>query len=201
VVLVMPATSGRNYCVFPVARLDPRRRYVANNASMVCAVTTMYVESESDYVFGVLQSSMHRAWVYALCGTNGPSTRYNTQLYRSFVWPPAPSGAARSRVEAAARAVIAYRDGQPSRSLHALYCREEMEEPLATLHCKLDDAVEEAYGLCAATAPISDATRFAFLASLFDRETKHRYGGGGDTKKRQTTIGEMFLPKRTNFIK
>lgn len=219
VLLVLPVTSGKNYCVFPIARIDTRSRYLANNASLVCSATTMYIETDSLYAFGVLQSSMHRAWVYALCGTNGPSTRYNTQLYKSFVWPPAPSADVRLLVEQAARAIVEYRtyketapadederdddERRKSRpgSPHALYCRERIAEPLATLHAELDSAVETAYGLSAAAggtdsaaAALDDAARFAFLADLFERATALEMGGGA--KKRQTTIGEMLSPKR-----
>jgi len=208
VLLVMPVTSGKNYCVFPVVRVDPAAYRLSAGAQreVACSATTLYVESESMYHFGVLQSACFRAWVHAFCGTNGDSTRFNTQLYKSFPWPVAPSTAAVDGVTTAARAIDQYRaearrrtvDERPDEerrrsvvgSMHALYCVGDapMEPPLAALHAQLDAAVDVAYGMTNAAAD-DDVTRLAFLCALYRRLTLEERGG---VKRRQSTLGEMF---------
>lgn len=196
-ILVIPTNSSKNYAVLPVVLVDPYE-YTLPHQYVVCNSTVYFVEDGSLFSFGVLQSSMHRAWVYALCGTNGESTRYNAQLYRTFVWPT-QNPAAVARVKAAAGAIIDHRhqskdDSDDEKgSMHDLYCG-EMSRKLTRLHRTLDEAVEAAYGV--AEPFENDQQRFAFLVDLYHKEVAREMG----SKKRQTSLTEMFA-KKPNLAK
>lgn len=60
-ILVIPTNSSKNYAVLPVVLVDPYE-YTLPHQYVVCNSTVYFVEDGSLFSFGVLQSSMHRAW-------------------------------------------------------------------------------------------------------------------------------------------
>lgn len=193
-IIVVPAVSSKNYAVLPVALVNPQD-YQFPYSYAVCNSTVYYIEDGTLYNFGIVQSSMHRAWVLGLCGTNGESTRYNAQLYKTFVWPSQNQPPALiDAVKTAASEILEYRkkakseESKEKGSLHDLYCG-EMAAPLVALHKKLDDSVEALYG---AKEPFADdGQRLAFLIDLYNKEIGNEFG----SKKRQTSLTEMFSKK------
>jgi hypothetical protein len=194
-IIVVPAVSSKNYAILPVALVNPQE-YQFPYSYAVCNSTVYYIEDGTLYNFGIVQSSMHRAWVHGLCGTNGESTRYNAQLYKTFVWPSQnqQQPAFVDAVKNAASAILDYRrkaksDASKEKgSLHDLYCG-EMAAPLAALHKKLDESVEVLYGAKEAFA--GDGQRLAFLIDLYNKEIGNEFG----SKKRQISLTEMFAKK------
>lgn len=183
-IMVIPAVSGKNYLVLPIAIVNPLE-YTHSYSYAVCNSSVYYVHDATLYNFGILQSSMFRAWVYGLCGTNGESTRFNAQLYRTFVWPKQSSTLG---VKNAAEAILEHRKSTKS-TLHGLYCG-EMSEKLIELHKNLDEAVEELYGT---VKFVDDNQRLGFLIDLYNREMARKVG----SKKRQSSIDDLFQKKRT----
>jgi hypothetical protein len=64
-----------------------RRRFEFDSTADRNAVVFDLVD---DYSFGVLQSSMHAAWIAQLCSTRNRS-RYELLAFRTFPWPQWPS--------------------------------------------------------------------------------------------------------------
>src|SRR5207245_2724603 len=75
-----------------------------------------------DYSFGILQSSIHRAWFDARCSTMRRDPRYTPDtVFDSFPWPQAPTEETVEGVVSAVEAVINYRDEHAGGGLAALY--------------------------------------------------------------------------------
>lgn len=219
VLLMMPVTSGENYCYFPIVRLRPSD-YIANNASVICSNTTLYVESESYYVFGILQSAMHRAWVAALCGTNGSSTRYNAHLYKTFPWPAKPTAERLEKIERLARDIDEFRRSKLGNCInqeHLNFGQEADEQP--EVGHEKDDVAQVVSGsirsfYCHAEIPdvelrnlhreldaevdlaygvqcfANDTLRFAFLSVTHAQA--RAIETNGTSKKRQQTLDTAF---------
>jgi len=137
-------------------------------------VTTTATECD----FGVLQSSMHMAWVRNTCGRIKSDFRYSKEIvYNNFPWPDTPSDASRAAIEAAAQAVLDARARFPNASLADLYDPRTMPPPLVQAHQALDRTVDAAYvaGEIAAgrkkPSLRTDAERVAFLFTLYQHFT------------------------------
>ena len=106
-----------------------------------------FVESESLYMFGVMQSQFHNAWIRVVAGRLKSDYSYaNTIVYNNFVWPNA-TDEQRKTIEACAQAVLDARDNHPDDSLATLYDPDKMPADLLAAHKALDAAVEAAYGV------------------------------------------------------
>lgn len=119
-----------------------------------------FVPSSSLYVFGLMMSQFHNAWMRVVAGRLKSDYRYaNTVVYNSFVWPgvtcetlnvPVEDVVApevRSRIEACAQAVLDARAAHSGKTLADLYDPDKMPADLLAAHKALDAAVEAAYGV------------------------------------------------------
>lgn len=108
---------------------------------------------EDDYSFGVLQSSLHWAWLTARCSTLTARFRYTSEtVFDTFPWPQSPTAASVARVAEAAVALRAARRAPAAAhppSLRALYASiaGSAPHPLKDAHEALDASVRAAYGV------------------------------------------------------
>ncbi|NUO76563.1 MAG: class I SAM-dependent DNA methyltransferase [Lysobacter sp.] len=120
----------------------------------------------TQYHFGVMQSTMHMAWVRAVCGRIKSDFRYSASIvYNNFPWPEAPNDTQREAIEAAAQTVLDVRSKFPDSSLADLYDPSAMPAELVKAHRALDRAVDGAYGRRKFT---TDADRVAFLFERYE---------------------------------
>ena len=118
--------------------------------------------------FGVLVSTMHNAWVRAVCGRLESRYRYSVSIvYNNFPWPE-PTEKQRAAIEAAAQGVLDARAAHAGASLADLYDPLSMPPDLVKAHHTLDKAVDAAYGY---KSSATDAARVAFLFGLYQRLT------------------------------
>ena len=128
-----------------------RRRYVPFGFvedGMIPGDMLYFVSTDSLFVFGVLMSQSHNAWMRTVAGRLGLGYRYaNTIVYNNFVFPEA-TPSQREEIERRAQAVLDARGLDPDASLAKLYDPEnESKYPeLTEAHRALDKAVERAYG-------------------------------------------------------
>ena len=138
----------------------------------------------STYHFGILSSTMHNAWVRAVCGRLKSDFRYSAAIvYNNFPWPFSPAGSesnlppaqaeqARGAIEKEAQAVLDARAQFAGSSLADLYDPLTMPPVLLKAHQRLDAAVDKAYQLAGGPKSYaSDAERVAFLFTLYQRLT------------------------------
>ena len=134
--------------------------------------------------FGILSSTMHNAWVRAVCGRLESRYRYSAAIvYNNFPWPfsaldsekkvaPAQVEQAQAAIETAAQGVLDARAQFAGSSLADLYDPLTMPPVLLKSHQRLDAAVDKAYQLAGGPkAYKNDAERVAFLFTLYQRIT------------------------------
>ena len=164
--------KGENYIAVPAVSSE-RRHYVPLGFvenGMIPGNQLYFISNGSLYVFGILCSQFHNAWMRTVCGRLKSDYRYtNTIVYNNFPWPGATAETlatpveelvapeVRARVEACAQELL---------DAHAFYVTQareagaacslaDMYDPdndflyprLVSAHRALDEAVEAAYGV------------------------------------------------------
>ena len=135
--IAIPEVSSENRRYIPIAFLD-KSVFVSNKVWMV--------QSNSLYVFGVLTSNVHNAWMRVVSGRMKSDYSYSAAIvYNNFPWPD-PTEAQRQKIEQTAQGILDARALYPDCSLADLYDEATMPPELRTAHQKNDRAVMEAYG-------------------------------------------------------
>ena len=152
---------GDVYIAIPAVSSE-RRKYVPLGFvtnGMIPGNKLYFVSTDSLYIFGVLMSQFHNAWMRVVAGRLKSDYNYaNTIVYNNFIWPGAiehpdmpveetASEEERVKVEACAQAVLNAREAHPDNSLADLYDPGKMPDDLRAAHDALDKEVEEAYGV------------------------------------------------------
>lgn len=160
--IAIPKTSSEGRDFIPIGILTP---------DVVASTELFTVEGGSHYEFGVLQSTMHMAWVRTVCGRLKSDYRYSAGIvYNNFPWPELGNeDKHRAAIEAAAQAVLDARAQFPDATLADLYDPLTMPPALVKAHAALDKAVDAAYVAAEKAAGRkppkldTDAERVAFL--------------------------------------
>jgi hypothetical protein len=119
------------------------------------------------YVFGVLQSVMHMAWIKIVGGRMEISYQYSVGIvYNNFPWPQSPTGKQKQAIETAAQVVLDTRAQFPNSALASLYDPLVMPQALSKAHQKLNTAVDRAYAKRKFTG---NRDRVAFLFELYQQ--------------------------------
>lgn len=140
--VVVPQTSSQRRKYIPMGFIGPET--LASNA--------MRLVPDADlYVYGVLQSQFHNAWMRRTTGRLKNDYQYATSVvYNNFVWPSCDE-AAKGDVRDCARAVLEARVPyqEQGATLADMYDpdNETYFPKLISAHRRLDAAVEEAYGV------------------------------------------------------
>lgn len=125
------------------------RRYIPiafMPVTTIVADSCIAVHSDDRYVFGVLQSTMHMAWMRQVCGRLESRYRYSVELvYNCFPWPTGPSPRLQQGVREAAGAVLKARAAVSGQALADLYDAAVMPPALQAAHRDLDRAVDRCY--------------------------------------------------------
>lgn len=152
--IAIPRTSSQRRKYLPVGFMSPL---------IIASDNLSIVHGASLYMFGVLQSQIHNAWMKIVCGRLKSDYRYSGGIvYNNFPWPgivqgktqqPSVDSAIRNkekdRVELSARAVLDARALYSESTLADMYDpnNEWMFPELFKAHRELDAAVEAAYGV------------------------------------------------------
>lgn len=135
----------------------------------IAADSCLVIPSGHIYLFGVLTSVMHMAWVKNVCGRIKSDFRYSIDIvYNNYPWPENATEKQITLIEAAAQKVLDARLLFPDSSLADLYSPLTMPPALTKAHQELDKAVDLAYR----PQPfISEAKRMEFLFELYEKYT------------------------------
>ena len=159
-----------NYIAVPTLSSE-KRSYIpmAFLGSNVIGSNQIYIfPNASLFHFGVLQSTMHNAWIRYTCGRLESRYRYSAGIvYNNFPWPDA-SEKHNTTIEAAAQAILDARAMYPESSLADLYDPLTMPLELVKAHAVLDKAVDAAYQYKGGK---DDAARVAFLFERYQQLT------------------------------
>ena len=127
---------------------------------VICGDANNMIPEASNYMFGVMESSVHMYWMKVVCGRLGMGYRYSPSVYNNFPWPN-PTEVQREKINSTAQAILAARELYPDSSLADLYDGLGMPPELRKAHRANDAAVLEAYGFP------KDATESDIVARLF----------------------------------
>ena len=180
--LLIPKTSSERRQFFPLG-------FVQN---VVVTNSALYLGNASLYHFGILTSTMHNAWLRAVCGRLKSDFRYSAAIvYNNFPWPDLPGSCkqnsppdqakqAQAAIESAAQAVLDIRakyqqpadPTQKPATLADLYDPLSMPPDLLKAHQRLDAAVDAAHALCGGKKKwSSEPERVAFLFARYQQLT------------------------------
>lgn len=135
--ILIPNVSSEKREYIPIDYIEP---------NSICYASASFIENATLYHFGVLESSVHMAWMRAVAGRLEMRYRYSgTLVYNNFIWPN-PTPKQREAIEQAAQAVLDARKLYPNSTLADLYDPNTMPPELTKAHEKLDKAVKSAYG-------------------------------------------------------
>ena len=156
--LAVPEVSSENRHFIPIGFLGVE--VVASNKLQIIPDATLYL-------FGVLTSTMHMAWMRIVAGRLESRYSYAPSVYNNFPWPE-PSGAQKKAVELAAQSVLDARAEHPQATLADLYDPLAMPPNLAKAHATLDLAVDRCYR----SEPFTiERERVEFLFALYEKLT------------------------------
>ena len=147
--LAIPKVSSSARRYIPIDWLTPD--VIAGDKLFVCENATLYQ-------FGILNSSVHMAWVRKISGRLRNDYSYsNTIDYNAFPWPILPPPPVKpgenpkvhpsvKEIESTAQGILNARALYPKSSLADLYDERTMPPELRKAHRANDDAVMRAYG-------------------------------------------------------
>ena len=122
-----------------------------------------------EWLFGILTSAMHMAWVRAIGGRLETRYRYSAGLcYNPFPFPMLPE-AKKQEIEDAAWEVLGAREAHYGKTLAELYDPQTMPQDLREAHHQLDLIVDSCYR----DRPFADENeRLEWLLKLYEKTTE-----------------------------
>lgn len=134
--LLIPRTSSEKRRYIPIGFMT--KEYIVSDAVQI-------IPGAGLYDFGILTSSLHMAWMRAICGRLESRYRYSKDVvYNNFPWPEAAEEE-KKRIEETAEMILEARSLYPDSSLSDLYDDVTMPVELRKAHLENDRAVMKAY--------------------------------------------------------
>lgn len=169
--IIVPSVSSEKREYIPVGFLD---------GGTVISNLAYAIYGAEPWVFALISSRMHTAWVRAIAGGLDSRIRYSAKLcYNAFPVPPL-SKAAQALLAERAFDVLQARETYSERSIADLYHPEKMPNDLREAHQFLDAAVDQVYR----KRPLqSDDDRLELLFDMYETAI----GGGTEAEERLET--------------
>lgn len=174
------AQPDSDYIVVPLHTSESRRfiPFGFYSADVIASNSCSLIPEARLDQFGILQSTMHMAWVRTTCGRLKSDFRYSKDIvYNNFPWPDIADDKHRAAIEVAAQGVLDARAHFPDSTLADLYDPLTMPPALVKAHAALDKAVDAAYIAAEKAAGRkppklgTDAERVAFLFERYQALT------------------------------
>ena len=152
------SSENRNY--IPMGYLDEKT---------IVSDSAFALYDAPEWLFGILISAMHMAWVRAIGGRLETRYRYSAGLcYNPFPFPKLTK-VKKGEIEDAAWEVLGAREAHIGMTLAELYDPETMPNDLREAHHQLDMVVDSCYR----ERPFADENeRLEWLLKLYDNMTK-----------------------------
>ena len=170
--LFRETNNPETYIVVPSVSSE-RRRYVPMGFLTSDTIPTnlvLIIPDATLYIFGILESNVHMAWLRAVCGRLKSDYRYSKDVvYNNFPWPT-PSDEQKAKIERTAQAILDARALYPDSSLADLYDELTMPVELRHAHQDNDRAVMQAYAFNVKT--MTESQCVAELFKLYQELTK-----------------------------
>ena len=182
--IIVPSHSSENRFYVPIGFEKP---------DIICGNANLIIPNATLYEFGILTSSVHMAWMRAVCGRLKSDYRYsNTIVYNNFPWPfsekqtdlfasnDAHTKAKnvsseqirllnQEKIQQTAKKILDARAKYPDCSLADLYDETVMPSELRKAHQANDRAVMAAYGF---NPKMSESECVAELFKMYEKLTQ-----------------------------
>ena len=158
--LAMPEVSSSKRRYIPFGYMEPDT--IASNMLYLVSNATLYM-------FGVMTSNVHMAWLRIVGGRLKSDYRYTPAVYNNFPWPT-PTDAQKAKIEQTAQAILDARALYPDSSLADLYDELTMPPELRKAHQNNDRAVMQAYGF--SVKEMTESKCVAELMRMYQKLTK-----------------------------
>jgi hypothetical protein len=157
--IIVPSISSERREYIPMGYLGP---------DVVISNKGFAVYDAEPWVFGLLTSKMHMAWVNAVSGRMEMRYQYsNTIVYNNFPVPPL-SDAVKEKITVAALRVLDVREYYCEQTLAELYDPNKMPQDLRDAHAAIDALVDSIYS----RKPYdTDEQRLSDLFAMYERMT------------------------------
>ena len=160
--IIIPRVSSEKRDYIPIGFMYPES--LASDAVHIIPDATLYH-------FGILESSVHMAWMRAVCGRLKSDYRYSKDIvYNNFPWAK-PTEEQKTKIEQTAQAILDARAKYPDSSLADLYDKLTMPIELRKAHQANDRAVMQAYGF-PVNSVFTESQIVAELFRLYEEMTK-----------------------------
>ncbi|MDP3120091.1 MAG: N-6 DNA methylase [Sulfuricurvum sp.] len=158
--ILVPQTGSERREYVPIGYFD--ESYVPSNATRV-------IYNAEPWLFGVISSRMHIAWVKAVAGRLKMDMQYsNTLCYNTFPFPEITTKQ-KENVNLYVFAILDERAKHRGKTMAWLYNPDTMPKGLKQAHQELDEAIEKCYRL----QPFkNDAERLEYLFKLYEEMIK-----------------------------
>ena len=157
--IIVPGTSSERRVYIPIGFLTSET--ITSNSAQV-------IYEANHFIFGILTSAMHMAWVRAIGGRLKTDYRYSSLVYNSFPFPKL-TAAQKAAIEDAAWEVLGAREAHHGKTLAELYDPDTMPADLREAHHQLDLLVDNCYR----PQPFRDENeRLELLLKLYDKMKK-----------------------------
>jgi hypothetical protein len=171
--LAIPEVSSERREYIPIGWLEPP--VIPSNQILV-------IQNASHYLFAIVTSRMHMAWLGYIGGRLESRYRYSSGIvYNPFPWPELHDKKPHDRISALAVTVLQARAHHSGSTLADLYDPDTMPPDLRKAHRALDDAVDRLYR----KEPFaSDRERVEHLFMLYEKLTAPMLAAAAVPKKR-----------------
>ena len=160
--LAVPEVSSENRRYIPIAFLTPN----------IIGSNKLYMVPEANlYMFGLLISNVHMAWMRTVAGRLEMRYSYSPAVYNNFPWPT-PTDAQKAKIEHTAQGILDSRALYPDASLADLYDETTMPPELRKAHQNNDRAVMQAYGF--SVKDMTESQCMAELMKMYQELTERR---------------------------
>ncbi|MEH6917505.1 type IIL restriction-modification enzyme MmeI, partial [Priestia megaterium] len=160
-ILIVPRVTSENRRFVPIGYFE---------YPTICSDSAFQLVNADNYLFGILNSSMHMAWMRTVGGRLKGDYRYsNTLVYNNFVFPE-PTEKQKNDIKKQAQKVLDIRNKYLNSTLADLYDLLATPPDLLKAHRDLDKAVEKAYGRLFKT----DEERLAFLFEKYQEKNREK---------------------------
>ena len=158
-------------CIIVPLTSSERRKYIPFGFVTTPTVVTNsagVIYDAEPWIFGVISSLMHMAWVRAVGGSLETRIRYSSVLcYNTFPFPNI-SQKQKDEITELVFAVLDEREKHSQKTLAQLYDPDKMPEGLKKAHHNLDIAIEQCYR----SKPFeSDEERLEYLFKMYEEMT------------------------------
>ena len=158
-VIIIPKVSSVNRDYIPIG-------FLGEDCIVTDAAQT--IPEPSLYIFSILNSRMHMAWVRAVAGRFKTDYRYSIALcYNPFPFPKLNNQKIKE-LESLGMGVLTAREEYSSLTMNKLYSLEAMPESLRMAHERLDQYVDSLYSN---SYFVGDEERLSILFSMYQEMT------------------------------